>query len=182
MTFPLYADPFTTEDESDVSSLNCGEEPWARAATQWITGPDVHASIAKHGTKVWIYRDENDSVVGFSSLGETGRRWPPPDGDRARLLMIPQLGIDQSFHGQPPDREWRYSNQLMNHLIYEARDWAMQRNENKAPKKHVKQLILLVHKDNKAAQRLYEKFDFVLVPDYERNEHFAMSHQLNLSD
>jgi len=67
------------------------------------------------------------TVVGFGALNETRwKRWPPPDGPRSRLLYIPQLGIDVHFHGKPEDPNWRFSNQIMEHLIYEARQLAKQ--------------------------------------------------------
>lgn len=45
--YQLYADRFTPEDQTGLADLNCGEEPWSRAATDWIRGSEVLDSIAK---------------------------------------------------------------------------------------------------------------------------------------
>lgn len=176
MSFQLFADPFTQADQSEMAGLHCGDEPSARAATAWTTGSDVLDSMANRETRVWVFRNQDDEIVGFGSLGPTRWKWPPPDGDYTRLLMIPQLGIDARFHGQPPDPEWRYSNQVMRHLIHEAQAWAADIRKTRPPKKHVKLLILQVHKDNTPARRLYEKFEFVAMPDFASHDHIVMSH------
>jgi RimJ/RimL family protein N-acetyltransferase len=182
MSFQLFADPFTEADQPAMVGLHCGDEPWARAATAWITGSDVLDSRHNHRTRVWVFRDDADSIVGFASLGPTQWRWPPPDGRYTRLLMVPQLGIDARFRGQPPDPAWRYSNQVMSHLIFEAQEWASEIRRTKPAKKHVKLLILQVHKDNLAARRLYEKFDFIAMPNFESRDHIVMSHKLAVPD
>ena len=178
MSFQLYADEFEESDQQEFARLNCGDEPWARAATEWIQGSDVVDSIKQHGTRVWVFRTEADEVIGFGSIGPSQWQWPPPDGERGRQLMIPQLGISIEFRGQPPDPKFRFSNQIMEHLIEEADQWAAEIRKTKPPKKHVKLLILHVHRDNASAQRLYQKFDFVRLPEFERNNHFAMYRRL----
>jgi ribosomal protein S18 acetylase RimI-like enzyme len=178
MSFQLFADPFTDADQPAMAGLHCGDEPWARAATAWINGSDVLDSITHWQTRVWVFRDESETVVGFGSLGPTQWRWPPPAGDYTRMLMIPQLGIDARFRGQPPDPERRYSNQIMSHLIFEAQEWASEIRRTKPAKKHVALLILQVHKNNIPARRLYEKFEFIAMPGFESNEHIVMSHKL----
>lgn len=180
MSFQLFADPFTKADQLEMAGLHCGDEPFARAATAWITGSDAIDSISQYGSRVWVYRDESEAVVGFGSLGKTRWQWPPPSSDYTRLLMIPQLGIDVRYRGYPHDPEWRFSNQIMRHLIYEAQQWASEIRQEHPPKKHVSLLILQVHKDNRAAKRLYEKFGFVVTPGFERKGHLAMSHKLEI--
>ena len=86
----LFADEFTAADQSFLAGLHCGDEPWSRAATEWITGSEVIDSIEQNQTKVWIYRNSeaDDAIVGFSSLSATGwLKWPPPDGKRSRLTF-----------------------------------------------------------------------------------------------
>ena len=178
MTFQLFADPFTDADQSAMTGLHCGDEPWARAATAWITGSDVLDSIRNHHTRVWVFRSESNSIVGFASLGPTRWRWPPPDGSYTRLLMVPQLGVCERFRGQPPDPAWRFSSQIMSHVIFEAQEWASEIRKTKSAKKHVELLILQAHKDNRAAYRLYERFGFVAMPDFESSNHIVMSHRL----
>ena len=179
----LFADPFSIENQPELAGFHCGDSGWSRAASEWIKGSEVCDSIEKHKTKVWIFRDHQDSVVGFGSLNETRwKRWPPPDGPKRRLLYIPQLGIDVQFHGKPEDPNWRFSNQIMEHLIYEARQLAIEIRDSKPASKHVDLLILHVHKENLKAQRLYHRFSFERVPDFEENNLYLMSHKLDLSD
>ncbi|TWU02706.1 hypothetical protein [Stieleria varia] len=104
-------------------------------------------SIEKHETRVWIYRhsEADDSIVGFASLSATGwLRWPPPNGKKSRLLYIPQLGLDHKYRGKPSSPEYRYSNQIIEHLIGQAKRVAGQIREDKPPKKHVELLTLRV--------------------------------------
>ncbi len=165
-----------------MAGLHCGDSAWARAASEWINGSEVFDSIEKNQTKVWVFRNSADEIVGFGSLNATGwKRWPPPGGPRTRLLYIPQLGIDSRFHGKPEHPEWRYSKQVMDYLIYEARMLATEIRETKPPSKHVDLLTLHVHKDNVVAQKLYKRFEFERLPGFEENDLYLMSHKLNLS-
>ena len=119
----------------------------------------------------------------LSSLAATGwQKWPPPDGKRSRLLYIPQLGLDQKFRGYPPDPEWRSSIQILEHLIGEAKFLAKQIQQEKPPGKHVGLLTLKVHRENAAARKVYERYGFELLPGFEDNEHFVMSHRLELGE
>lgn len=179
----LFADEFTTADQPFLAGLHCGDELWSRAATEWITSSEVLDSIENHQTRVWIYRhsEDDDSIVGFASLAATGwQKWPPPDGKRSRLLYIPQLGIDQQFRGFPSSYEWRYSNQIMEHLIGQAKSMARHIRDEKSAKKHVHLLTLKVHRENIAAQKLYQRYGFELLPGFEDNSHFVMQHNLAL--
>jgi ribosomal protein S18 acetylase RimI-like enzyme len=179
----LFADEFTPTDQPFLVGLRCGDEAWAQAATEWITSSEVLDSIENHQTKVWVYRNSeaDDSIVGFSSLTATGwQKWPPPSGKRFRLLYIPQLGLDQKFRGLPPDPNWRYSNQIMEHLIGQAKELAVQIRREKPPSKHVDLLTLKVHRDNLAAQKVYGRFGFELLCGFEDKQHLVMFHKLAL--
>lgn len=179
----LFADELTRADLPFLANLDCGDEPWSRAATEWIRGSEVIDSIENRETKVWIYRNSeaDASIVGFASLSVTGWfKWPPPGGKRSRLLYIPQLGIDHRYRGKPASPEFRYSNQVMEHLIGEAKKMAVQIREDKPLKKHVNLLTLRVHKDNTAAQKVYKRYGFRLLPGFEDKDHFAMEHSLGL--
>lgn len=188
MTVPenqsLFADEFSLADQPFLAGLKCGVEPWSCAATEWITSSEVLDSIEKYQTKVWIYRNSeaDESIVGFSSLAKTHwRKWPPPDGKRSRLLYIPQLGVDLGFRGYPISPEWRYSNQIMEHLIGQAKILAKQINEEeKQPCKHVDLLTLKVHRENVAAQKVYQRYGFELLHGFEDKEHLVMQHKLDL--
>ena len=179
----LFADEFTRADLPFLADLYCGAEAWSRAATEWIRGSEVIDSIEKHETKVWIYRDSeaNDSIVGFSSLSATGwMKWPPPDGKRSRLLYVPQLGLDHKYRGKPAAPEFRYSNQIIEHLLGQAKKAAEQIREEKPPKKHVELLTLRVHRENIPAQKLYQRYGFELLPEFGENDHLAMQLPLSL--
>lgn len=170
--YQLYADELTEEDRSELIHLNCGDAPWSRAATEWILGSDVWESIEKYNTNVWLYRNDSDVIVGFGSLGLTRRRWPPPDGGFTNLLIIPMLGLDYRFHGQPPSPNERYSSQVVSHLRYEAlRLFDSHQNAGRTTLPH---LSLWVHRDNRKAIRLYEKFGFVTEPDGARGDQLLM--------
>ena len=180
---PLYADEFSAADQPYLAGLRCGDEAWSMAATEWISSSEVLDSIENFNTKVWIYRnsEEYGSIVGFSSLATTGwQKWPPPDGKRSRLLYIPQLGLDHRYRGFPPDPDWRYSNQIMEHLIGEAKKYALQIRVDKSPSKQVDLLTLKVHRHNIAAQKLYSRYSFELLDGFEDKEHLMMFHKLDL--
>lgn len=171
--YELSADILEEADQKDLVGFSCGDTDYGRASTQWITGSDVFDSI-KRGTNVWLYRNQAGDVIGFGSIGPIRWRWPLPDGSYTNLLIIPMLGIDERYHGQPPDVQWRYSHQILNHLIYEARSPA---SESSHP---IEWLLLMVHPDNQRAIRLYEQFDFKLIPDVTRGAGYVvMKHRLN---
>ncbi len=160
--YRLYADEITGDDRPDLIHLNCGDESWARAATEWVLGTEVWDSIEKHGTRVWLYRNDKDVIVGFGSLGITRRRWPPPDGGYCNLLIVPMLGIDHRFHGQPPDREQRFSHQILSHLRFEAIQ--LFKSHQESGRSTLPLLSLYVHRENHRAIRLYERFGFLAKP------------------
>ncbi len=174
----LFADELTTGDVSSLIDFDCGEEPWAKAATEWIIGSDVWESIQERKTRVWLYRNAVDVVVGFGSLGFTRRRWPPPDGGHCNFLFIPMLGIDRRFHGKPLERRFRYSHQILSHLRYEAAQLLAEHQTEQRSTLPV--LALLVHKDHARAIRLYEKFGFSIEPDATRGEQLMMIQRIDV--
>jgi ribosomal protein S18 acetylase RimI-like enzyme len=168
----LYAVEFTAADQVRLAGFSCGEEAWARHVAEWIQGSDVFDSMNR-GTKVWLFETAAGELVGFGSLGPARWRWPPPDGSPTVVLLIPMLGLDQRFQGQPPEPEWRFARQIMSHLISEAKAMSRQAaDEGRAP---IVWLVLLVHRDNQRAIRFYEKCGFELIPGVvRRNDHFVM--------
>ncbi len=154
----LFADEFAGDDVRELIHFDCGDEPWAKAATEWIIGSDVWESINKRGTKVWLYRNNAGVVVGFGSLGTTRRPWPPPDGGFCQFLLIPMLGIDAKFRGQPPDLRFRFSHQIIKHLRHEA-ELLLARHHQES-RNTLPLLALLVHPDNIRAIALYKRFGF----------------------
>ena len=113
-----------------------------------------------------------DSVVGFGSLGLMRRQWLPPNGEFSNLQIIPMLGLDRHFHGKPPDRQWRYSHQIMSHLRHEAMQTLVEHIKN--GRSTLPLLTLYVHRNNAAAIRLYDCFGFTQEPTASRGDHILM--------
>jgi ribosomal protein S18 acetylase RimI-like enzyme len=175
--YQLYADAFTQADVADLASFNCGEGPWAEAATEWIHGSDVWESMQQRQTRVWLFRNDKDVVVGFGSLGLTRRKWPPPDGTHVNMQIIPMLGLDYHFHGKPPDREWRYARQIVSHLRYEAS--ASLADHIRAGKSTLPILMLYVHRDNLRAIKLYQGFGFAVEPTARKGDLLLMIQKID---
>ena len=168
----LYAVPFTEADQARLAGFSCGGDPWSRHVAEWILGSDVFDSIKRH-TRVWLFETGAGEVVGFGSVGTARWRWPLPDGSYARIVLLPMLGIGERFWGQPSDPDWRYSKQVMEHLIAEARELVREWPDGAADK--LKWLALTVHRDNARAIRFYERCGFELIPGVERgNGHLVM--------
>lgn len=172
--------PFTEADQARLVGFSCGIETWARHVVEWIRGSDVLDSMERHGTKVWLFKTQGGEIVGFGSVGICRWRWPPPKGGNTKLVMIPMLGIDERFHGRPEDPAWRYSTQIMSHLIFEARKLA---KSERSELHSIEWLVLLVHRENRRAMCFYEKCGFELIPGVERrNNHFVMKLWIGESD
>lgn len=153
MPHDLLVQPFTANLLPEViRSVDCGLDRWARVSTDWIHGTppnSVIESMARWGTRAWLYRLQSGQIVGFGSLGPNTFTL---DGQKQKILYIPQMGIDARFRGGPagvPENE-KYAKQLVRHLITEA---LKSRQDEKV-------LGLLVHSDNVPARRLYDHFDF----------------------
>jgi ribosomal protein S18 acetylase RimI-like enzyme len=170
--FELVADEFTEADVGDLVGFSCGDSMSGRLCTEWISGSGVFDSLQRK-TKVWLYRNQANNVVGYSSAGFVKWRWPLPDGTYTTLLYIPMVGIDRRYQGQPPDKQWRYSHQIMNHLIFSCDQMNGQRNHP------VEWLTLKVLPENKSAVELYRKFDFQLIDDLKQDHGLrVMKHRL----
>lgn len=168
----LYAVSFTEADQVRLAGFSCGKEPWSKHVGEWICGSDVLDSMSKYKTQVWLFETVTGEVVGFASLGTSNWKWPLPHGGSSTIILIPMLGIDYRHQGQPPDPDWRYSHQILSHLLAEShkihREWA----GNPAPPQW---LLLMVHRDNSRAIRFYQRCGFELVPDVvRRNDHLVM--------
>lgn len=94
--YQLYADEFTEADQAKLVGFSCGDTTSGRYCTQWIRGSDVVDSI-KQGTKVWLYRNEADRIIGYGSIGPIRWRWPPPDGKYTNLFTSPWWELTSNF-------------------------------------------------------------------------------------
>lgn len=168
----LFAIPFTEADQSRLAGFSCGQESWARHVSEWILGSDVLHSMKK-GTRVWLFETADGEIIGFGSLGTSKWNWPPPDGSKTTIVLIPMLGFAEKFQGQPTEKEWRYSHQIMGHLIAEAQKLAQSAREltSDIPS----WLVLMVHRENTRAIQFYQNCGFELIPDVvRRNDHVVM--------
>jgi ribosomal protein S18 acetylase RimI-like enzyme len=132
--------------------FHCGEDRWARAVAEWITGrsPECAAKdIQDRRCKVYLYRNQAAQVIGFGAVGTTKGEWPNASDPKISVAIIPWLGLHSGFHGQPigPD-EIRYSDQILADLVYKAKATGR------------KYLVLFVDPENAAAIRLYERNGF----------------------
>ena len=163
----LRAEEFTPDKAPQVAGFSCGEEPWERAISEWITGEGVFRSIVEKGSRVWLYfTQDTGELVGYGSLGKTRRRWPSPGGDYLNLSIIPAMGIQTAYQGEPRNDPPKFSHQVLGDLIHRARHDG------------TTLLILYVHKDNGKARGLYERFGFEVMSLEREDGYITMSHRL----
>lgn len=168
----LFANEFQEADQKRLETFSCGSEEWSRFVTEWIRGSDALESRRK-GTRIWLFENQQQVVVGFGSIAVVKWRWPPPDGDKTNLVLIPMLGLDERFRGLPTDPRWRYSRQIMSHLIAQAIE--MNRLWSGDAESRPQWLILKVRQENVRAIRFYERVGFELIPEpVYRFNHVAM--------
>ena len=75
--------------------------------------------MATRGTRVWLYYNEANALVGFGSLGTTRRQFPADSTTYASFSIIPALAVQSPFWGLPRDGT-KYSHQILSQLIAEA--------------------------------------------------------------
>ncbi len=118
--------PFTEQLLPAVADFDCGGEPWEQPLNEWIKAkPDVkHGALyemkRRKNLNVWLHVNQADELIGYSSLGESNWRWPLPADPRVPISVIPNVAIQRRFQGKP-DEPPRYSRQIMDHLVFEAR-------------------------------------------------------------
>lgn len=167
----LYSVEFTQADQRRLAGFSCGAERWSKHVTEWIQGSEVFASMNR-GTRVWLFETARGEVVGFGSVGTSRWKWPPPRGEKMPIVLIPMLGIDTRFRGQPSDPHWRYARQIMSHLINEGQRVANEWQSNSEPKPQW--VVLMVHECNLRAIQFYGKCGFELIPNVVRQHHKIM--------
>jgi ribosomal protein S18 acetylase RimI-like enzyme len=157
----LIAEDFAAQLLSRVQEFDCGEEPWAVMAANWIKqAPPFDSalkSMAKHGNSVWLHFLDapgapRQHLVGFSSLGVT--RWPipPPDGPKREIGIIPMLAIASAFQGKRlGETAVRYSDAIIQHVVDKARG------------RMYRELCLFVDASNGKAISLYNRFGFAVI-------------------
>jgi hypothetical protein len=153
----LFPVPFDADLLPFVGGFDCGPDPWEQEPADWI---QQHALEAiSHGTKVWLYMNEQGFVVGFGSLdvSKSPLRYPTPKSPKVPVLVIPELGLKKEFKGEPkaertsdPNTDGRYSSQIMRHLLDNAHQWPGDMHA----------VILYVDPRNVRAIKLYQKYGF----------------------
>jgi hypothetical protein len=107
--------------ESMFSYDSFGDTVAGRDAADWIRGigyPTVVSEI-RRGTQVWIYRNAEDDVVGFGSLGLASWKFGPRP---QTVQLIPMLAVVAKYHGLPAvgSGSPKYCYQLLEHLLKQA--------------------------------------------------------------
>lgn len=147
---------FSEERLPLVQGFECGPHDWALLAADWIQAassfPGALKSMKDHGNRVFLYfagAVDQEHLIGFSSLGTTRWRIPPPDGPKRQTGFLPMLAIASAFQGKSVESSGqRYSHAIMEHVVAEARQFGF------------RELCLFVHKDNDRAIRLYTRYGF----------------------
>jgi GNAT superfamily N-acetyltransferase len=154
MATQLVRIPFTEALLSKVQGFDCGQEAWEIEVSAWLKaqrGAGGAVDDVENGNEVWLYATAEGDLVGFASLGPTWQRWPRAKDPPVSASIIPMLGVDKKYWGQPPGpREDRYSAQILDDIIAQA-----QKHQADRPI-----LILFVNELNTRAVKLYERAGF----------------------
>lgn len=151
--------PFGDDDWESVQAFDCGDAPYELEVSRWLKGAaDEDSALAsihndKRPGKVWLYKLDDGTLVGFGALGKSEWRWTGKKDPRVPLTVIIWVGLQKEFQGQPPPptpKEERYSARILDDLIAEA----------VADAETHPILGLFVHKDNVKAIRLYQAAGF----------------------
>src|SRR5947209_1809151 len=96
--------PFTEGLLAKVQGFQCGDEAWEREVSDWIKAPRGGGGAIdalEHGAEIWLYVTAEGDVVGFGSLAQATQRWPRFKDPPVTASVIPMLGVDRRFWGQP---------------------------------------------------------------------------------
>lgn len=150
---------FTAADWKGVQHFDCGDAPYEREVSDWIKGPcdpDVDSALTsishpEQPGRVWLYKLEDGTLLGFGALGYNEWRWRGKNDPKVPVTVIIWVGLQREFHGKPAGpKEYKYSVLILNDLIKEA-----EKDQATHPA-----LGLSVHKDNVKAIKLYDWFGF----------------------
>ena len=118
--------PFSEADIAlpEVQAFDCGDDPWDLEVAEWIESRSGDNSVLEDmkqfGTEVWLYRDEDGLLVGYSSLGQTKYTWPVGTKKKETVSVIPFIGVQRGFRGEPRDavdRNDKYAYQILDDLL-----------------------------------------------------------------
>jgi hypothetical protein len=106
MPHELHANEFTERDWAEVQAFRCGDLPHQVEVSDWLRGPEelgpeksAVASIKDltHPSRVWLFRDEQERLVGFGALGYSEWRWTQGKDPWIPLSVIIWCGIHVDF-------------------------------------------------------------------------------------
>lgn len=162
-----------------LDGFDCREDR-ARPPTYWETEVNVWLSadpetregalyrVRRKDCKVWLYFNEDTKLVGYGSLGKSkwpdaGIKSPIPDLAMVPISLIPSVGIQTPFQSGPSGAAYgdKYSTQILNHLVKEARKKLGERQPY---------LGLYVHPENHRAIKCYKKYGFLDFPHPYRHQ------------
>lgn len=146
-------------DLPEVQAFYCGEEPWEVEVAEWVkskAGPNsVLQDMAEYGTEVWLHRDEDGVLVGYSSLGTAEYTWPRKSKKKENVCVLPFIGVHKQFQGEPKeaDRDDKYAYQILDELLVCAAEKVLAQNCYPV-------IILSVDDRNKRAIQFYVNREF----------------------
>lgn len=152
---------FTASDLGlpEVQQFHCGDEPWDREVADWIKSASGENSVIedmkRFGTEVWLHRDEQGVLVGYSSLGETKYTWPIGTKKKEVVSLIAFIGVHEQFKGMPKDaeRDDKYAYQILDELLAYAAEKTLSGQRYSL-------VVLSVDERNTRAIRFYEYREF----------------------
>ena len=149
--------PFGEELLKAVTDFDCGDEEWESPLAAWIEAAPSVENGALHEMRkrkgklsVWLHVNGAGELVGYSALGASNWEWPTADDPRVPISVIPNVAIQKRFWGCPKGDPPRYSTQILDHLVFEAR-----KHEDRHPL-----LGLFVHPMNGRAIKAYKVAHF----------------------
>jgi len=141
-----------------VQDFDCGIESWALDVANDLKNPNCVAAWVGNGTaEAWLYVTDKGELAGFGVLSGRYCRYPnPKKSPKQPISVIADVAVHMQFHHQPnvPGVK-NYSNQILDHLRFEAR-----RHTERLPI-----LGLMVHPANTHAIRWYQNTGFVRLAD-----------------
>jgi len=157
MTTPLRKHEFTEADWPEVQSFDCGDQPSEREVSRWLTGGAEEDSALRairdkdRPAKVWLYKLEDGTLVGFAATAKTHWRWRGKKDPKVPVTILIWLGVDVRFRGLPAGSpDGTYAAQILSDVAAEAVE----------EKEEYPVLGLCVQEDNARAIRFYEREGF----------------------
>jgi hypothetical protein len=156
-----------------IDGFDCREDRgrdatfWEQEVNLWLSADPAMREgalyrIRKKDCKVWLYFNQATELIGYGSLGKAkwpdpGMNPPIPDLPMVPISLIPSVGIQTPYHGGPAGAAYadKYSTQILNHLVFEARKKLGERQPF---------LGLYVHPQNHRAIACYRRYGFIDFP------------------